>query len=154
MAKISVTIEGLSEFASAIKKEPTVAVNELSKAVAKSIIQIHREAVLEAPVNKQPGEKGNLRKQIRSGMISKLSGAVISNANYSAAVHEGSRPHIIQSTGPWHLRNKRTGQVFGRIVHHPGTRPNPFFIRAIQKSSKKVEGFFELAMTNLLKSLT
>lgn len=37
----------------------------------------------------------------------------------------GTRPHIIRSTGPWPLRNRETGQVFGPVVHHPGTKATP-----------------------------
>lgn len=38
----------------------------------------------------------------------------------------GTPPHIIRSKGPWSLHNRETGQFFGRVVHHPGTRPHPF----------------------------
>jgi hypothetical protein len=82
-----------------------------------------------------------------------LSGMIWSEAPYSAAVHEGSRPHIIQSKGPWPLRNKNTGQVFGRIVHHPGNKPNPYFLRAIEGASKKIEENFAKALENVLKVL-
>ena len=39
---------------------------------------------------------------------------------------QGTPAHIIRSKGPWPLRNRETGQVFGPVVHHPGTRPNDF----------------------------
>jgi hypothetical protein len=45
---------------------------------------------------------------------------------YPLFVEFGTPPHVIESTGPWPLRNPQTGQVFGRIVHHPGTSPQPF----------------------------
>jgi hypothetical protein len=35
-------------------------------------------------------------------------------------------PHVIESHGPWPLRNRRTGQVFGPKVNHPGTQAQPF----------------------------
>lgn len=41
-------------------------------------------------------------------------------------VEHGTGPHIIRSHGPWPLRNRRTGQVFGPVVHHPGTPAQPF----------------------------
>jgi hypothetical protein len=47
-------------------------------------------------------------------------------------VEDGTPPHIIESHGAWPLRNKGTGQVFGRVVHHPGTRPQPFIAAAAQ----------------------
>lgn len=43
-----------------------------------------------------------------------------------AMIELGTPPHIIRSTGPWPLFNAATGQSFGRVVHHPGTRPHPF----------------------------
>jgi hypothetical protein len=43
----------------------------------------------------------------------------------------GTRPHIIRSHGPYPLRNRRTGQVFGPVVHHPGTQPRPFLRPAL-----------------------
>jgi hypothetical protein len=46
-------------------------------------------------------------------------------------INEGTRPHIIESHGPWSLHNPITGQYFGRVVHHPGTRPNRFIERAV-----------------------
>lgn len=51
-------------------------------------------------------------------------------AGYGRYVNEGTRPHVIRSHGPWPLRNRATGQVFGRTVHHPGTHPVYFVQRA------------------------
>lgn len=45
-----------------------------------------------------------------------------------------TRPHIIRSHGPWPLRNRETGQVFGPVVHHPGTRAQPFMRPAIYRT--------------------
>jgi hypothetical protein len=46
-------------------------------------------------------------------------------------VEYGSRPHIIRSHGNYPLRNRETGDVFGRIVHHPGTPAQPFLRPAL-----------------------
>lgn len=43
--------------------------------------------------------------------------------SYPAILDLGSAPHTIESHGPYPLRNRRTGQVFGRRVRHPGTKP-------------------------------
>jgi hypothetical protein len=51
-------------------------------------------------------------------------------APYARYVNDGTPAHIIRSTGPWPLRNRATGQVFGREVHHPGTRAVHFTERA------------------------
>jgi hypothetical protein len=51
---------------------------------------------------------------------------------YGLFVEVGTRPHIIRSHGPYPLRNARTGQVFGRIVHHPGTPAQPHLRPALE----------------------
>jgi hypothetical protein len=53
-------------------------------------------------------------------------------APYGGFVVEGTPAHSIDSTGPWPLRNRATGQVFGPHVNHPGTAPNDFITRGVQ----------------------
>jgi len=64
---------------------------------------------------------GHLRNSVRA--FREPDGSVIigPTADYAAYVNDGTRPHIIRSHGPWPLRNRATGQVFGPVVHHPGT---------------------------------
>lgn len=45
--------------------------------------------------------------------------------NYPLILELGSRPHVIQSHGPYPLRDKH-GHIFGRTVNHPGTQPFPW----------------------------
>jgi hypothetical protein len=56
--------------------------------------------------------------------------------SYALAVEKGTRAHIIVSKGPWSLHNKVTGQFFGRMVNHPGTRPRPFLIPVMQDKAR------------------
>lgn len=49
-------------------------------------------------------------------------------------VEYSTKPHIIRSHGPWPLRNRETGQVFGPVVHHPGTKAQPFMRPAIYRT--------------------
>ena len=49
----------------------------------------------------------------------------------SEYVIKGTPAHEIRSHGPWPLRNRATGQVFGPRVHHPGTAANNFVERAV-----------------------
>lgn len=46
--------------------------------------------------------------------------------SYPAILEHGSKAHVIESHGNYPLRNPHTGQVFGRRVMHPGTRPIPW----------------------------
>ncbi|WP_051966511.1 hypothetical protein [Kitasatospora mediocidica] len=50
--------------------------------------------------------------------------------SYAAYVELGTRPHIIRSHGPWPLRSA-DGEVFGPVVHHPGTVAKPFLRPAL-----------------------
>jgi hypothetical protein len=53
-------------------------------------------------------------------------------APYASYVNDGTPPHGIDSTGPWPLRNRASGQVFGPHVNHPGTAPAHFIERAAE----------------------
>jgi hypothetical protein len=50
---------------------------------------------------------------------------------YALFVEIGTRPHEIRSKGPYPLRNRQTGQVFGRVVQHPGTAAQPYLRPAL-----------------------
>ena len=149
---IKVKIEGLDKLAQGIKRAPALGIDETSKAVQKSVNLIWNQSLKESPVNKQTGG-GNLRQNIKARMLTKLSGEVEAKAPYSLYVHEGTRPHIIEVKNKKVLANKRTGEIFGKRVNHPGTKANQFFIRAIEKSKIKINEFFETAIKNIFNSL-
>jgi hypothetical protein len=44
---------------------------------------------------------------------------------YGLGVEVGTVAHIIRSKGPYPLRDKK-GNVFGPVVRHPGTNPQPY----------------------------
>src|SRR5215471_14542850 len=84
------------------------------------------------PRTRYPGDlplrpSGYLRNSVRieaiPGTLEHGGGYLIGpTAPYGKWVNNGTPPHIIRSTGPWPLRNRATGQVFGPVVHHPGTK--------------------------------
>jgi hypothetical protein len=57
-------------------------------------------------------------------------------ADYGKYVNDGTPPHLIESHGPWPLRNRETGQVFGRVVHHPGYIGSHF----VEKTAESMNG--------------
>jgi Bacteriophage HK97-gp10, putative tail-component len=73
-----------------------------------------------------PVDSGELRSTIMA-----VGSTVRVGTDYWASVEYGSRPHIIQSHGDYPLRNRETGQAFGRLVHHPGTPAQPFMRPAL-----------------------
>lgn len=149
---VSIHIEGMEELKKLVAKVPGVTARELTVAVGKSVATIESHAKREAPVNKSYGG-GNLRQMIKSYMLGRFSGAIESNAKYSVFVHEGTRPHVILPKAKRALANRRTDEMFGKRVNHPGTRANPYMTRAIEKSKDAINGFFHKAILNITKIL-
>lgn len=87
---------------------------------------------VDADGNRHPS--GTLRSSIRAnldGSGSKMRAVIGTDIPYALYVEFGTRAHIIESTGPWPLRNRMTGQTFGRVVHHPGTPAQPYLRPAL-----------------------
>lgn len=87
--------------------------------------------VLNAAKQKCPVDTGHLKESIHVYVDDEHRLILEATADYAIYVEEGTRPHIIRSHGDYPLRNRRTGQVFGRVVHHPGTHPQPFLRPAV-----------------------
>jgi hypothetical protein len=57
---------------------------------------------------------------------------VTGDTRYAYMHHRGTRPHIITGKLGGDLEFRSGGRlVHTRVVHHPGTRPNPFLSRAL-----------------------
>lgn len=153
MLKLRVQFDGLEKIREGLRKAPEATVNAASAAVELSLNEIRNNMIHEAPVSKGTGS-GILKGSIRPvKMITKLVGEVLSAAGYSVFVHEGTKPHIIQVVNKKVLANERAGQIFGKIVHHPGTRPNPFITMAIDKSKDKINQYFKNALFSIMKTI-
>jgi hypothetical protein len=102
---------------------------------------IVRSVKAEAPVSPVwTGHSGHLRSSVHAFRQGDGSILIGPTASYSGYVIRGTRPHPIDSHGPWPLRNRRTGQVFGRHVDHPGTRPNDFLTRGLHRAQAELRG--------------
>jgi hypothetical protein len=85
-----------------------------------------------------PVDTGRLRASGKikySGLFSfRPKATVVFDVEYAAMVNDGTRPHIIRPKNASVLRFTVGGQVvYARVVHHPGTRPNPFLDRALRE---------------------
>lgn len=66
------------------------------------------------------------------------------NAPYAWYVVKGTAPHEIRPVNASCLAFEAVGggMVFTQLVHHPGTRPNPFMERAAEDTLSKVDEVF------------
>lgn len=83
-----------------------------------------------------PVRTGNLGRSILEDPVTmvgpfRAEGGVTAHAHYAAAVHEGSRPHLIRARNAAALRFEMGGRtIFATEVHHPGVRARPFLRNA------------------------
>lgn len=120
---------------------PSSAVGQGMARIAAGVV-VHMKALCPvAPVSRPPSRRwparksGTLRSSIRAfrqgdgGYLigpTDRTGRLGDGPLLGPMVEGGTVPHIIASHGPWSLHNNITGDYFGRVVHHPGTRPHPF----------------------------
>ena len=81
---------------------------------------------------------GYLRSSCRRDREADGSYIIGPTADYALYVNNGTPPHGIDSLGPWPLRNRATGQVFGRHVNHPGTPAQPFIVQSLMAIAGEV----------------
>lgn len=107
--------------------------------LARKIASVTRRIAAQAKLN-VPVRTGNLGRSIQedpivfSGPFRAISG-VTATANYAAAVHEGTRPHVIRARNAKALKfpGPDGRPIFRRSVNHPGTRPRPFLRNAAEQ---------------------
>lgn len=140
---VTIEIKGADKLFRGAENEWRIASEEIDKATEQAAIVLQRQAKLQVPV-----QTGRLQKSIK---IKNKNSLISATAKYASFVHEGTRAHTIKATNKKVLANKKTGQVFGKIVRHPGTQANPFMTRAVDTESGRVKRIFEQAVKNINK---
>ena len=110
--------------------------------LARKAASITRRIVAQARQN-APVRTGNLARSIEPDPIQfagpfRVETGVTAHANYAAAVHEGTRPHVIRPRTAGALKfqlGDRT--VFAKSVQHPGTRGRPFLRNAAEQVARE-----------------
>lgn len=117
----------LPDFSVALQNATTAALQEAG-------FKVEQEAKETAPV-----DSGYYRNNI--GFDGKTT--VIANAEYSAVLEYGSKPHVIEPKSAKFLHFQKDGKdIFAKIVHHPGTKPLAIMRKAALKVQKQVGGMF------------
>ena len=92
-----------------------------------------------------PVDHGRLAGSFQLDQVDDLSYRIWSGVEYALAVHEGTKPHVIEP------KNKKALYWDGarhpvRRVMHPGTQANPYVDRAIEQASSRSDEFIRRAL--------
>jgi hypothetical protein len=102
--------------------------------LTESAIILQWESKKLAPVN-----NWQLRKSIKFSVYDTYA-TVYTNLFYAPFVHEWTRPHLIMPVKKksLHWINKDWFDIFAKLVHHPWTKENPFFTKAVNNQRSKI----------------
>ena len=103
-----------------------------------------------------PVRSGRLASSIRyernSAGGATVSGRIGTHVPYAGYVVGGTLPHLIRPVAARSLHWVSGGQGhFARLVHHPGTRANPFARRAIEEKMDRVRDSYRDAMIEAMR---
>jgi len=123
----NVQIIGLKELEADIQKAGYSARGLMTAALSQSANVLQRNIRQEAPI-----KTGSLKRSIMTS-VSYPTATVTEQEKYGRMVEEGTRPHIILPKSKKALFWKGAFSPY-KVVHHPGTKANPFFQRGIDRS--------------------
>jgi len=132
---IKVEIPNLRKALDALAQSPGIIGTRLNNAIKKSIYEIEKEAKPRTPV-----VTGRLRSSYQTE-FRPLYGSLSPMVNYAIYVHEGTKPHIISVKRAKVLTDGKI--FFGKVVHHPGTKAQPFLREGIEASMDSIRNYFE-----------
>jgi hypothetical protein len=96
--------------------------------VSQRLVEETADFAFEQMYSNAPWRSGNLAMSIKKE-VSEGKFSVKPLASYALFVEKGTAPHIIRPVNASCLAfhgGMLGGMVFARLVHHPGTKPNPF----------------------------
>ena len=108
-----------------------------NKRLTQSAILLQWASKKETPV-----DNWILRKSIKYAVHNDYA-VVYSNLFYAPFVHEWTRPHLIRPVKKKSLfRIDENWGHFAKLVHHPGSKENPFFTRAVDQNKSRILQMF------------
>jgi hypothetical protein len=85
--------------------------------------------------------------------IGQLQASWYPKASYAPYVEFGTKPHTIVPINKQVLANTQTGQIFGTIVHHPGTKPNDFMGKIVAAAQPDITELFSQALQTITAAI-
>ena len=149
MSQVSVQIKGLDRLQRSLHRYPQIAGPVLQRAIDASQAVLATHTKRDNPV---PYQTGFLLASFRWRQ-GRLSGRWFPTVRYAKFVHDGTRPHTIRTRNKRVLANRRTGRVFGRMVNHPGTKPNPFMEKIAERAQPGINQVFKKATDDIARDI-
>lgn len=150
MASFAVEIENLDEVIKALKSYPKVAEKRIQQAVEAGAAEVQKNAVKGVV----PWRTGMLCQSFGLGItIGRMFARVTPTVEYAIYVHEGTRPHIITARPGGGLFWPGAAHPM-KSVHHPGTKPNRFMPRIMERANKRIQHHFQRALDLIASDLT
>lgn len=143
---IKVSIPNLPALEEALRNYPQIAAPILDKAVRTGTVELFGQVQRATPVR-----SGALRETLEMA-FGTLWGAIRPTRYYAVYVHQGTGPHDIYPKAGKALYWPGAAHPV-RMVHHPGTRANPFLVTAANAGQQKVFSIFAKAMDDIAASI-
>ena len=130
--------------------------DEVAKSLDKDLRRLLVERLAEVAYTEAfygaPWKTGKLARSIVKEVDEDGEAKIMALAPYAVHVIKGTSPHEIRPVNASVLAFKAAGgdMVFTRLVRHPGTKPNPFMQRAVDKAREKVEEIFAELFVELI----
>lgn len=141
----SVSIPNLPAFQDAIAKYPSIATPIVQKAIVAAQAILAKFTV----GGIVPIRTGYLV-QNWAFEVGNLQARWYPRASYAPYVEFGTPPHVIRPVNKRVLANANTGEIFGTIVHHPGTKPNDFMGRIVAAAQPEITQMFAQALDQIM----
>lgn len=152
MPGFSVEIPELSKFQDLLKKFPQTAEKYLQRAIDAGAAEVHKNANR----SNVPWKTGNLVQSfgvVRGRLYASIAPGRGTPAKYAIFVHEGTAPHVITPKKGKALFWKGAKHPV-RSIKHPGTKPNRFIPRILEKSIPRIQTHFGNAIAKLIQEIT
>jgi hypothetical protein len=160
--QFTIEIQNLNELVASLKKYPAIAAPRVTDAINKALALLAKAGDESTFQFKTPralrtgyllSTWGAPSRGLSLATSANLSGKIWTNAGYAIYVHEGTGAHLIQVRVKKVLANRKTGQIFCRVVHHPGTSPNRFVPRIIVKAQDGINQAFLTALNYIVDDI-
>ena len=133
MVEVTVKVTGLEKAIASAEGFPGAADNNMDVVMGQAANMGMTWMYPDTPV----GNTYGLRNSLFSRQIDKMSMEIGSNSLIGVFVHQGTKPHEILPVRAKALRFRVGGMhgrfIFARRVWHPGTKPNPFVKRTVDR---------------------